>query len=69
VGKQCVFPFTFYGVTYTGCAEWMYGGQYMGKRWCSTRTDSNGEHVDGQGEYGICADSCQNNIVDLSNFL
>merc|ERR1711963_141941 len=56
--KQCVFPFVFSGTTYTGCAEWIYGGPDTGKWWCSTKTDNKGEHVNGEGEYGICEETC-----------
>jgi len=51
---NCVFPFTYDGVTHTGCAKWVWGGQNRGKFWCSTQTDSNGNHVNGRGKFGIC---------------
>merc|ERR1712038_2118447 len=35
-GKQCIFPFKFQGVTYNGCADWVYGGEHHGSTWCST---------------------------------
>ena len=28
------------------------------KRWCSTKVDSNGNHIANQNEYGYCADDC-----------
>merc|ERR1712029_797653 len=40
VGQTCVFPFTWNGVTHNTCADWIYGGQPAGTRWCSTQTDS-----------------------------
>jgi len=36
-GQACVFPFTFSGVTYNSCADWIYGGQAAGTTWCSTK--------------------------------
>merc|ERR1711936_679355 len=58
-GSNCVFPFTFSGTTYTGCAEWIYGGQPEGTRWCSTQVDpATGEHVNNQGNYGFCPTPC-----------
>merc|ERR1712110_1340619 len=57
-GKQCVFPFKFQGVTYSGCAEWEYGGEHQGQTWCSTMVTSSGEHMDGNNQWGICPDTC-----------
>ena len=28
------------------------------RRWCSTETDENGEHVSGKDKYGFCLDTC-----------
>ena len=36
-GSTCVFPFTYSGVTYNACADWIYGGQAAGTTWCSTK--------------------------------
>merc|ERR1719273_2907926 len=41
-GSQCVFPFTFSGSTYQSCADWTYGGENTGSKWCSTKVDSQG---------------------------
>merc|ERR1719461_393917 len=57
-GQTCVFPFTFNGVTHNTCADWIYGGQPAGTRWCSTMVDSAGVHVNGQGHYGFCPSTC-----------
>ena len=57
-GKQCVFPFKFQGVTYSGCAEWEYGGEHQGQAWCSTMVSPSGEHMDGNNQWGICPDTC-----------
>merc|ERR1711999_44223 len=57
-GSACIFPFTFNGVTYVSCAEWVYGGDNQGQKWCSTKVDASGVHVNGEGKYGICAADC-----------
>jgi len=56
-GGQCVFPFSFNGNTYQGCTPWKYG-TLKGKPWCSTRTDGQGNHLNGGGHYGFCGPSC-----------
>ena len=38
-GSTCVFPFTYAGVTYNACADWIYGGQAAGTTWCSTKVN------------------------------
>jgi len=65
VGKACVFPFSWAGKTYTACTPWIWGGSNQGNLWCSTRTDSDGNHVNGEGEYGFCSAAC-NDDVDIS---
>merc|ERR1712107_551056 len=40
------------------CAEWIYGGEHQGKYWCSTKVDSTGTHVNGEGNYGFCSVEC-----------
>merc|ERR1712117_58483 len=57
-GQACVFPFTYGGVTHQSCAEWIYGGEHQGKYWCSTKVDSTGTHVNGEGNYGFCSAEC-----------
>lgn len=48
----CVFPFTFDGVSYSSCIVEGYPNP-----WCSTQTDSQGQHV--IGEWGDCdLDNC-----------
>ena len=41
-GVPCTFPFKVDGTTYNGCTR--EGGHIP---WCSTKTDSNGDHNDG----------------------
>merc|ERR1712013_208336 len=45
-------------LTFSGCAEWVYGGEHQGKLWCSTKVDSTGTHVNGEGNYGFCSSTC-----------
>ena len=37
-GKDCVFPFSYAGRTFSSCAEWNWQGRDRGRLWCSTRT-------------------------------
>merc|ERR1712012_1298689 len=68
-GQACVFPFTFSGVTYNSCADWIYGGQAAGTTWCSTKVDSSGVHVNNEGNYGFCpSDSaCTTSVAPKSS--
>ena len=52
--KECVFPFKFDGITYNEC---IYKGNKANETepWCSTKTNSNGNHVSGQGNWGFCS--------------
>ena len=56
-GKSCVFPFRFNGVLYNECT---LDGNAPGETepWCSTLTNSNDDHVGGQGNWGFCASDC-----------
>merc|ERR550525_911050 len=58
-GQDCVFPFTYNGVTHNSCADWVYGGQASGTTWCSTKVDTSGVHVNGEGNYGFCPATTQ----------
>ena len=77
--KPCQFPFIFKGETFHSCttvfdkdvatAEYTYGDP-----WCSTNTDSDNNHINGNGYYGDCLrESCpseeeydfQNNAIDI----
>ena len=48
----CIFPFKFGGKTYNECALDSDG------YWCSTKVDSNGTHIGGQGNWGTCGQNC-----------
>jgi len=65
-GQECVFPFVWGGRRFTSCTQWTYGGQHQDKLWCSTKTDSQDRHINGQGNFGFCSSSCDsvNNDVD-----
>jgi len=51
------------------CAEWIYGGPNQGSKWCSTKVDSQGVHVNGEGNYGFCGADCEIDSVSLAEIL
>ena len=56
--KSCVFPFKLGGNTHKCCTlELNDPGET--NAWCSTMVDDLGEHVEGQGNWGICETKCQ----------
>lgn len=55
IGASCIFPFTYKDITYTGC---IFVDADDRKPWCSTLTDSDGQHVGGQGKWGHCPPTC-----------
>ena len=57
-----MFPFTFNSVTFVSCAEWVYGGTSQGEKWCSTKVDTAGVHVNGAGHYGFCSADCSPSV-------
>jgi len=61
-GQECVFPFEWAGKRFTSCAQWTFGGIHQGKLWCSTKTDSQDRHINGQGNFGFCSSSCNDRI-------
>jgi len=50
-GANCIFPFKYQGREYSGCTV---ADASDGKLWCSTTTDSNGNHIGGRGFWGHC---------------
>ena len=50
--NTCIFPFVFNDKTYNECARDADGF------WCSTKVDSNGNHIGAQGNWGICGPTC-----------
>ena len=49
---KCVIPFKYNDVTYNNCAKDEDGF------WCSTKIDSLGIHVGGEGNWGTCGPNC-----------
>ena len=56
-GSPCVFPFTFNGRTYSRCTldETPEDDKVA---WCSTKVDSQGNHVAGKKFWGRCNPKC-----------
>ena len=55
-GRICLFPFSYQGTHYTDCTV---DDDPDGRKWCSTKVDSDGDHVQNQGQWGYCIDQCQ----------
>jgi len=53
--QPCIFPFTWRGKKYNGCAT---NPDDSSQRWCSTKVDSNGNHITGQRNWGYCDSKC-----------
>ena len=51
--SPCIFPFKYKGKDYEACTDFEHT-QY----WCSTKVDTNGNHIDGQ--WGDCGVLCPN---------
>ena len=49
----CVFPFTYEGISFPACVN--YKGP-MDQYWCSTKTNTDGTHIEGQR--GNCGEQC-----------
>ena len=60
----CVFPFKHKGVVYEGCPV---DSSDKTRRWCSTKIDENGKHVN--GNHGFCSKSCPVELVKGLLFL
>jgi len=58
-GARCVFPFVYKDRQYRGC---ILVDADDGIPWCSTLTDSSGQHVGGQGKWGHCPSSCNKDL-------
>eukprot|EP00931_Biecheleriopsis_adriatica_P019530 TRINITY_DN13283_c0_g1_i2.p1 TRINITY_DN13283_c0_g1~~TRINITY_DN13283_c0_g1_i2.p1 ORF type:complete len:423 (-),score=46.55 TRINITY_DN13283_c0_g1_i2:140-1408(-) len=50
-GIECVLPFKYGGATYSSCTRFDAVSP-----WCSTQTDGDGNHINGQ--WGYCSSSC-----------
>ena len=53
----CIFPFVYGGVTYLGCAG-DPAKDKMSERWCSTKVDAKGNHMEGTNNFGYCPTTC-----------
>ena len=57
LNTACVFPFTVQGNTFYSCTYEFNFLTRNQKPWCSTKTDENGKHLD--GNWGVCdMDTC-----------
>ena len=56
-GENCVLPFKFNGVFHMACTT--NGNEAHEERpWCSTKVTEIGEHIEGQGNWGLCGPKC-----------
>ena len=53
--KECVFPFKLKGHSYNSCTDY---SSRDGAFWCSTKVDSDGNHISNQDLWGICGPNC-----------
>ena len=51
----CIFPFEFKGIDHNQC---IWDGDSENGAWCSTKVDTDGKHVSGNGNWGNCASKC-----------
>ena len=56
VGRACLFPFIYYGVTYGECT----GYDNSGVLWCATQVDNMGNFED--GKWGNCSLECTSEV-------
>ena len=54
-GGLCIFPFKYHGTSQNGC---IWEDAAPGKPWCSTKVDKQGNHVENEGNWGICGEEC-----------
>lgn len=50
----CIFPFTYAGVVHNACTL-----AADTQPWCSTKVDSSGVHIGGEGNWGYCEDKTE----------
>ena len=60
--EPCKFPFKLSGNVHNSCTT---EKDPEGKLWCSTKVDSNGDHV--RGHWGHCEENCQTDIKPVDN--
>ena len=57
--QPCIFPFKWSGKTYNSCPV---DPDDSNETWCSTKTDSDGNHITGQGLWGLCGPKCKKEV-------
>ena len=57
--QPCIFPFKWSGKTYNSCPV---DPDDSNETWCSTKTDSDGNHITGQGLWGQCGPKCKKEV-------
>ena len=60
LGRNCVFPFIYYGQMYQECID-MHN---YGIPWCPTELDYDGKYID--GKWGNCSDECSSKDFDIN---
>ena len=56
-GDQCIFPFTYKGITYDSCVK----TDDAECEWCPVKLDASGVYI-APGEWGCCNDACPKTI-------
>jgi hypothetical protein len=56
--RQCIFPVIIGDYKFDGCMM-DNPNPKIGKPWCSTRVDGNGNHISGEKNWGECDKSCK----------
>ena len=56
-GLPCVFPFKYDEVTYNTCTN---RNKFLTNNipWCSTKVNEGGYHIQGEGNWGNCDETC-----------
>ena len=56
-GLPCVFPFKYDDVTYNTCTN---RNKFLTNNipWCSTKVNEGGYHIQGEGNWGNCDETC-----------
>ena len=55
-GKKCILPYTFGGITHDVCT--IHASPDQENYICSTKVDSDGEHIVGNDTWGYCGEGC-----------
>ena len=58
---QCVFPFTYHGMSYYKCTVFTDSNCF---RWCATLVDSNNVYIKKSGLWGYCDNTCPVNYEE-----